>query len=740
MLQMKEKSILLAYAIPFGMAGLIAFSSPTAIGGSPAPQDTSPDPSSLELRAPDPAGLREVQDQARSALEKVRDSTVAVRRSRGSLASSTGVLVEEDLILTAGHVGKTPGERIWIEFNDGRIVAGETLRQVCHEDADIGLIRLKKNEEQYQPITLATMEDVDKGDWAMLLGFDSVGRDSISRIPSARLGRVLRNNGARLEVDAPFDAGDSGGPVFDLQGRLTGIVSRCGRQTWQNIATNIGMIRQLLPELEAESPPTDELLDTIPRSLRSNGHVRSPIKSRRDPELLESMNHLAWGIAPAIVELFCGDRLVGHGTIVQDEQVLTKASLYARDVDQASIRSSDGLNFEDVRPVAIDADLDLVLLEVPGLEAPQFIWETQPQQAATIVAVPRIDGTIRSLGVVGRDLDEAGPTEGSRPFVGIGFRSHNRPTGIRVTSVVPSSPAAKVGLETGDIVRSMNGRRIKDRDSLRKALSACRIGELVTMNVRREDEDRSVELRLGLRPSQNIRWTPGNTSLGTNRHTSGYGRVVRIDADIHPREIGLPVVNLDARPIGMIIARRGRTTTVVIPSDRVREAILQMQADRDEFDPEEIDAQLSAYRILATESDLGSIELEAEDAFPRGDVVRRERRDDGRVTFGSWEEEDDALEWTARIDRPGRFMAKAKYACGPRSSGTPIELRIGEATINTRTRSTDGWSDFEVHELGELDIDETGIIRIRLEPMGSPVQNLMNLRSIELIRLDDRME
>ena len=733
---MTQKRILPAYAITLGVAAVIACSTTMAIGAFPAPQDTS----SLELQAPDPAGLRDIQRQARSALAKVRDSTVAVRRSRGSLASSTGVLVEEDLILTAGHVGKTPGERIWIEFNDGRIISGETLRQICHEDADIGLIRLKEPVKKIKPITLSTMEEINKGDWAMLLGFDSVGRDSMRRIPSARIGRVLRSSGARLEVDAPFDAGDSGGPVFDLQGRLTGIVSRCGRQTWQNIATNIGMIRQLLPDLEADTPPSDELLDTIPRSLRSRGHVRSPIKSRRDPELLESMNHLAWGIAPAIVELFSGDRLVGHGTIVQDEQVITKASLYARDVEQPSIRNNEGVSFDNVRPVAMDSDLDLVLLEVPGLQAPQFIWETEPQKAGTIVAVPRIDGTIRSLGVVGRDLEEAAPTEGSRPFVGIGFRSNSRPSGIRVTSVVPSSPAAKVGLEIGDIVRSMNGRTIKDRDSLRKALSACQIGELVTMNVRRGDEDRTVELRLGLRPSQNIRWTPGNTSLGTNRHTSGYGRVVRIDADIHPREVGLPVVNLDARPIGMVIARRGRTTTVVIPSDRIREAVLQMQADRDEISPEEIATQLSAYRILSTESELGSIELEAEDAFPRGDVIRRERRDDGRVTIGSWEDADDALEWMARIDRPGRFLAKAKYACGSRSSGTPIQLSIGKSTINTRTRSTDGWSDFEIHDLGEVNLDETGITLIRLEPMGSPGQNLMNLRSIELIRLDDRME
>ena len=121
-------------------------------------------------------------------------------------------------------------------------------------------------------------------------------------------------------------------------------------------------------------------------------------------------------------------------------------------------------------------------------------------------------------------------------------------------------------------------------------------------------------------------------------------------------------------------------------------------------------------------------------------MIRRERRDDGRVTVGSWEDEDDVLDWMARIDRPGRFLAKARYACGPRSSGTPIRLTIGKSTISSRTRSTDGWSDFETHDLGEVNLDETGIIRIRLEPMGSPGQNLMNLRSIELVRLDDRME
>ncbi|MCH2161689.1 MAG: trypsin-like peptidase domain-containing protein [Phycisphaerales bacterium] len=695
-------------------------------------EDTPPnEPQVSDLLPPDLAGLRPIESQARAMIDEINKATVSVHLGRRGNSTATGVFIDDDLVLTAGHVGETPGRRVTVIQHDGRRLEGKTLGQIFQDDVDLGLIRVDTDGLDDIPrIAFGTSDDVKRGDWVLLLGHDSVSRDTIHNTPSARLGRVLRNTRNRLDVDAPFDAGDSGGPVFDLQGRLLGIVSRCGHHPWQNVATGIGAIREYIPRLES----VEEDMEMLQKPQSVHRHVRSPEKSKRDPELLQNLAHLAWPVTPSIVQIFSEDRLVAHGTIVDDELVLTKASLFARETDDPLILTNDDRRFNTVTPLAVDPELDLILLEVIGLEAPQLMWAEPPADAGSIVVVPRMDGTVRSMGIVCRDEDTMESTPEIKPFVGVGFRTSSRPPGLTITSVVASSPAAHAGLERGDIMREIDRHPIPDRNSLRKTLDLYGIGDLVTLEIDRNGESKDIPLRLGLRPATEIRWTPGNTSLGTNRHSTGYGRVLLTDAVIDPHQVGLPIMDLDGRPIGMVIARRGRTTTVLLPSDRVRNALKELRAAVLEHDLED---RLAVYRIRATESTRGVLDLPAEDAIPRGDTLRRARRDDGQVTYGSWSEGDDALEWLVRIDRPGVFMAEIHASCSNRSAGTPFRLHVGDTSLNGHVESTGGWDEFETTEVGEFRVLEPGEFLVRLEPMATPRNNLMVLSGLQLVRLAD---
>ena len=48
------------------------------------------------------------------------------------------------------------------------------------------------------------------------------------RPPVARLGRLLEVEKLYLRSDCPLVGGDSGGPLFDMHGRVVGIHSRIG--------------------------------------------------------------------------------------------------------------------------------------------------------------------------------------------------------------------------------------------------------------------------------------------------------------------------------------------------------------------------------------------------------------------------------------------------------------------------------------------------------------------------------
>jgi serine protease Do len=71
------------------------------------------------------------------------------------------------------------------------------------------------------------------GDWVFSLGH-SGGYDK-ERGPVARIGRIVRVADSTFQSDCTLIGGDSGGPLFDLRGKLIGIHSRVGANLQQNM-------------------------------------------------------------------------------------------------------------------------------------------------------------------------------------------------------------------------------------------------------------------------------------------------------------------------------------------------------------------------------------------------------------------------------------------------------------------------------------------------------------------------
>src|ERR1700758_5044418 len=63
-----------------------------------------------------------------------------------------------------------------------------------------------------------------KGQWVVSIGHPGGFRPN--RTPVVRLGRVLEANANLIVTDCTLVGGDSGGPLFDLDGKVIGIHSR----------------------------------------------------------------------------------------------------------------------------------------------------------------------------------------------------------------------------------------------------------------------------------------------------------------------------------------------------------------------------------------------------------------------------------------------------------------------------------------------------------------------------------
>jgi serine protease Do len=174
------------------------------------------------------ADLRELEGRVQKVVEKVMPATVAIRSSEVG-ASGSGVIVNrEGLILTAAHV-IDGSEEVEIIFADGRQTRARVLGSNYSKDAGMAKII----DEGPWPFTeLGESDALGAGDWVVAMGH-SEGYDP-ARTPPIRFGRVVSEGpGNFLTTDCTLIGGDSGGPLFDLQGRLVAINSSIG-ESWEN--------------------------------------------------------------------------------------------------------------------------------------------------------------------------------------------------------------------------------------------------------------------------------------------------------------------------------------------------------------------------------------------------------------------------------------------------------------------------------------------------------------------------
>jgi serine protease Do len=75
-----------------------------------------------------------------------------------------------------------------------------------------------------------------------------------------------------------------------------------------------------------------------------------------------------------------------------------------------------------------------------------------------------------------------------------------RPTGVLVERVTPGSPAARGGLEPGDIVRTVNAREVQDLEELRYLIATLPVGGTARLGVQRNNKEQAIRISLQAPP------------------------------------------------------------------------------------------------------------------------------------------------------------------------------------------------------------------------------------------------
>jgi serine protease Do len=180
--------------------------------------------------------LSALQQKVQAAVAQARLCTVAlvIGNSQGS-----GVIVSQDgYILTAGHVAHRPGLEVLIFLSDGRRLHGKTLG--INTAIDSGLVKITEPGD-WPYVPMGHSADLHPGQWCLALGHPNGYHHD--RPPVLRLGRVLEANSRQIMTDCTLVSGDSGGPLFDLDGRVIGINSRIGEATIVNVHVPVDTYR-----------------------------------------------------------------------------------------------------------------------------------------------------------------------------------------------------------------------------------------------------------------------------------------------------------------------------------------------------------------------------------------------------------------------------------------------------------------------------------------------------------------
>lgn len=185
------------------------------------------------------AGLNEVFQRVNGAVVVIHTSerTPTPQTESGFTSLSglgSGVLISHDgKVMTAAHVVQA-ADQVEVEFGDGTKVPGRVVASA--PDADVALVQLESVPSGATVVELGDSDQAQVGDQIFVVGAPygightlTVGYVSGRHKPNSRYGGLFEAE--MLQTDASINQGNSGGPMFNMDGMVIGIVSHIMSQS-----------------------------------------------------------------------------------------------------------------------------------------------------------------------------------------------------------------------------------------------------------------------------------------------------------------------------------------------------------------------------------------------------------------------------------------------------------------------------------------------------------------------------
>jgi serine protease Do len=327
-----------------------------------------------------------------------------------------------------------------------------------HKETDLALLKI--DEKDLPTLPLLAQQRARVGQLVFAIGSPEGLQNSVTMGVVSAVARQPDPEKAMtyIQTDAPINPGNSGGPLVDMNGSVVGI------NTF--ILSEGGGSEGLGFAIPAR------IVDFVYHSLRKYGHVHrveiGAVTQEVTPTLADGL-HLAqrWGVI--IADVKPDGPAAAAGLKVQDI-VLT--------ADDRRIETLPGLSsalylhrLDQVLKLEVLRGDQKKILYVPAIE------QRDPMDQLFDAADPE-KNLIPRLGIIAVDL-----TDDLRNQLG----SLRIPSGVIVLGRAAELITPDTGLQTGDLIHSLNAAPITSMDSLRAAVLVLKAGDAVVLQVERSD-------------------------------------------------------------------------------------------------------------------------------------------------------------------------------------------------------------------------------------------------------------
>jgi len=378
----------------------------------------------------------------------------------------SGFIISSDgYILTNNHV-VAGADEVTVRLQDRRTFTAK----VVGTDPKYDIALLKLNDGDSLPtVSIGDSRSLKPGQWVLAIGspfgFDYTVTQGIVSAVGRNLGSSDQPYTSFIQTDVPINRGNSGGPLFNLQGQVVGINSQIYSSTggYQGVAFSI---------------PIDVAMNAV-QQIKTKGYV--------------SRGMLGVEVQPVSDDMAKAFKL---GSVTGAAVVSVTAGSGA---EKAGIQAGDIILSYDGQVLMQASDLPpLVSMTKPGTRVPVQILRDGKKQTIEVAigemprdqhAVDNSQGNAaaqsgaNALGLTVQTLDSDTRQQlGLQPGQGVAI------------SNVSGEVAAQAGLQQGDVILMVNQQKIGSVAAFRDATRDVKAGSTVLLLVRRGNQSSFVAL------------------------------------------------------------------------------------------------------------------------------------------------------------------------------------------------------------------------------------------------------